>query len=149
MIWAMESQVKNLKETELFAGKLLKESITKERPIVFALYGQLGAGKTTFTKALARELKIEETVTSPTFLLMKTFNIPKEKEGLSQLIHIDAYRVDSAKEFLDLGLEKILTNKKNIVVIEWPEKLKEYLPQQTIHLHFEVVGENKRKIHII
>ena len=148
MIWTMESQTKTTKKTDILASKLLKESIAKDRPIVFALYGQLGAGKTTFTKALAKELRIKETVTSPTFLLMKTFNIPKEKEGLSKLIHIDAYRVDSAKEFLDLGLEEILTNKKNIVIIEWPEKLKEYLPQQTTHLHFEIVGENERKIHI-
>lgn len=142
----MEFEVKNLKETELLANKLLKEGFLKEKPIVFALYGQLGAGKTTFTKALAKELNIEEVVTSPTFLLMKTFKIPRENHNPSQFIHMDAYRIENPEEFLELGLKEILFNKENIVVIEWPEKIEEYLPRQTTHLYFEVTGENERKI---
>ena len=121
---------------------------SKARPIVLALHGELGAGKTTFVQALAKELGVEEEVRSPTFLLIRAFKLIKPKDGIEHLVHIDCYRITSAKELLDLGLKNILADPKNIVAVEWAERVAEYLPQNAIHLTFEITGEKERKIFI-
>jgi len=120
---------------------------SKARPIVLALHGELGAGKTTFVQALAKELGITNEVRSPTFLLIKVFKLPEPRDGIEHLVHVDCYRITSAKELLNLGLKNILADPKNLVAIEWAERVAEYLPSQTIHLTFEILGLKERKIY--
>ncbi len=141
--------MKSLKDTEKLARRLTKKVLQKGGPFVIALYGDLGAGKTTFARFLAKALGIKEKILSPTFVIIKTFSLPRGQRmvgDFSVLVHIDAYRLKSAKDLTALGLKDILKDKENILVIEWPEKIEKYLPSNTTRLYFEVVGEKKRKV---
>src|SRR3989344_4654116 len=116
-----------------------------ERAIILALIGELGAGKTTFVQALAKELGVEDTVQSPTHVLMKSYPISQGdtlKLGLSKvspykkLVHIDAYRLEKAEEFAALKPETFLNDPKNLVCIEWPERVEGKLPTPDVVLKF-------------
>jgi len=137
-------------ETIIFAKKLLREylGLNKNKNLVICLYGDLGGGKTTFAQGLARELKITETVNSPTFLIMKKYNSLKNNKKYT-LYHLDCYRVSDYQEILDLGWEEIIDGKNNIIVIEWPEKIKKILPEKRLDIKFEFVDENTRKISFV
>jgi len=109
---------------------------------IIGLSGELGGGKTTFVKGLAKGLGIKETVTSPTFALIKDYG---------KLIHIDLYRLLKKTEIGSLGLSDYLGQKDKICVIEWAEKIKDMLekmPAKVIWLEFEYIDENIRKIKI-
>jgi tRNA threonylcarbamoyladenosine biosynthesis protein TsaE len=116
---------------------------------VVGLFGNLGAGKTSFTQGIAKAFGIKDHITSPTFVLEKIYKL---KKGFSyeHLVHIDAYRLEGAKEMSAIGWDEIRKNRKNIVFIEWPENVKEALPEDMIKVYFEAgVGEQERKIKII
>ena len=140
MNYLSKSYFQTEKIGEDFAKEIIKE---KKEGIFIALKGDLGAGKTTFLKGFAKGLKIEETITSPTFIIFKSFKIPN-REGL--LFHFDCYRIEKEKEILNLGFEEIIKDKKNIVVVEWPEKIKKVIPKKHILIDFKLVSEDKRKI---
>lgn len=105
-----------------------------EGAVVLALSGDLGAGKTTFVQTLAAALGVEEVVTSPTFVVMKQY--PIEHEVFTELVHIDAYRIESVDEMRVLGFGTLCAKKRTIICIEWAERIKELLPLDTIHLTF-------------
>ncbi len=112
--------------------------------LVLALEGDLGSGKTTFVQGLAKGLQIKENITSPTFVILKKFQVPGSRFHF--FYHIDCYRLEKPKELLDLGVEKILLDSQNIVAIEWPEKIKKILPAGFIKIKFEFADNTKRKI---
>ncbi len=114
-------------------------------PSTLALSGDLGSGKTTFTKSLATQLGIIEPVTSPTFVIQKTYNI-KNHKTFNKLIHIDAYRLDKAKDTKVLNLEDTLNTKGNLIVIEWADNIKEALPKNTINIKFEYIDDSTRRV---
>ena len=126
---------KSLEETKRFAEELVKEN--KGR--VFALVGDLGAGKTTFSQFFLRALGVEkEHLTSPTFLIIKSSPVKSLRDhGASRVYHIDCYRLHNSKELLDLKFEEILNNPQNILLIEWADKIKELLPKETVWLYFK------------
>ncbi len=126
---------KSLHDTEVFAGELLKNIKTN----VIGLYGDLGSGKTALTKSIAKHLGVAEEVTSPTFVIAKFY---KGKDR--QLIHIDAYRLEHFSELEALGFKGWCADPKNLVVIEWPEKVKEILPDHT-RVECLFVDENTRE----
>ncbi|MBU1102297.1 tRNA (adenosine(37)-N6)-threonylcarbamoyltransferase complex ATPase subunit type 1 TsaE [Patescibacteria group bacterium] len=146
----MEFITKSAVDTQKLAGKLIKDLFGKRRgALVLALQGELGAGKTTFIQGLAKALKIKERVLSPTFVIMKRFEIRKLGNlEIENLYHIDCYRIEKPEDLLILGFEEIIKNSKNIVVIEWAEKIKSILPQSIIWIEFEHLGEDRRKIKI-
>lgn len=117
-----------------------------KRATVVALYGDLGSGKTTFTQFLAKHLGIKDEITSPTFVIMKKFTI--EGSGFSALCHIDAYRLDKAQELQKLGWSEILAEEKNLILLEWPERVAEIVPPDAEEIIFEFVDENTRRITI-
>lgn len=120
-----------------------------EHATVVGLSGDLGAGKTAFVKCVADILGIQETITSPTFILEKIYTISKNPifgERFSRFIHIDAYRLHSGNEMRALYWDTITSDPKNLIFIEWPEQVAEVMPQQTISLSFEYVDEHTRKI---
>jgi len=96
---------------------------------VLALYGELGAGKTFFTKHLCKFLGVTENVSSPSYVLMN------EYAGNYIIRHLDLYRLDAAEEVLELGLYDLFDDA--ITIIEWPEIADGMLPENTIHIHFE------------
>lgn len=116
---------------------------------VVCLYGDLGSGKTTFTQGLARALGVTKQVNSPTFLIMKSYEVPiKHEEARRDVYHIDLYRLGSEKEMEDIGLSEILSDPKNIVIIEWSEKLGSLQPKRRIDIHFAYVDEEVRRLNI-
>jgi tRNA threonylcarbamoyladenosine biosynthesis protein TsaE len=127
---------KNYKQTQKL-GEIFAQKFFKTKGGVIALSGNLGSGKTTFLQGFAKGLKIKENILSPTFVIMKRFG---------NFYHFDCYRINKPEEILELGFKKIISNPKNIVAIEWPEKIKDILPKNTIYINFKFVDENKRDI---
>lgn len=99
---------------------------------VVALSGELGAGKTTFTQEVAKVLGVEDHVVSPTFVIQKIYALKNQK--FEHLIHIDAYRLESAKELEHLGWHDIVANSSNLILIEWPERVAELIPAYAIRI---------------
>lgn len=123
------------------------------KAVIVALQGDLGAGKTTFTQVLARELGIHEAVQSPTYVLMKSYPIggglASSNHGFTKFIHIDAYRLEKPEEFAALKPETFLNDPENLVVIEWPERVVGVLPTPDILLNFKHTdSEEERHIEI-
>jgi tRNA threonylcarbamoyladenosine biosynthesis protein TsaE len=140
---------KNQRETILLGRKIAQKIIRenkRKKALVLALIGDLGGGKTTFLKGFARGLGIKEKILSPTFILIRKFDIKHRTSSFKHFYHIDCYRIEKPKEILDLGLREIINNPKNIVAIEWADKIQKILPKKTFFLEFEVLGRNKRKI---
>jgi len=166
---------KSPEETRNVAKKIVREWIesdtNKNLRLVICLSGNLGDGKTTFVKGLAEELGIKETITSPTFLIMKKyapsrrsslqrdyngtkterFTEPKATRccvafGSVNLYHFDCYRISNPKEILDLGWKEIISKKNSVIAIEWPEKIKQILPKKRVNIKFEFVDEKTRRI---
>lgn len=129
-------------------GRSLAKAIQKKGPqekaFILALIGDLGGGKTTFLQGFAKGLGVKDTILSPTFIIMKRFEIEDSK--FLNFYHIDCYRVEKEKEILDLGLKKIISNPKNIVAIEWADKIKKALPPKCLNIKFEFLGKKTRKI---
>lgn len=103
--------------------------------MVICLDGELGSGKTVFTKGIANALGIEESITSPTFTIIK------EYEGELPLYHMDVYKLDGNTD--GVGIEEYF-NKNGVVVIEWASTIKDILPEERLDIKFKVVDENKR-----
>ena len=103
--------------------------------MVICLNGELGSGKTVFTKGFANALGIDETVTSP------TFNIIKEYSGEMPLYHMDVYRLDGNTD--GVGIEEYFT-KGGVVIIEWADTIKDILPENRLDIKFKIAGENSR-----
>jgi len=99
--------------------------------IIF-LHGELGTGKTTLTKGIAKGLNIETDITSPTFTLMNIYDIPKNANGIKQLIHIDTYRMETAQDLIDIGVEDYLGAPDTVTIVEWPEKIESLLAGKKI-----------------
>jgi len=102
---------------------------------VVGLQGELGSGKTHFVKMLGKMMGIEEHITSPTFVIMKTYDI--DWRGFKKLIHIDAYRLESAQELLHLGWQDLIENPENLILIEWPEKVEGIMPKDSKTILFQ------------
>lgn len=128
-----EIKISSEKEAVEFGKGLGK---TLERGDVLALVGELGTGKTTLTKAIATGLDISETVTSPTFTIVKEYN-----SGRLPLFHFDVYRLENGGEFIEIGGEEYF-DAGGICVIEWADKIAEILPDDTKLILLEY-GENE------
>jgi tRNA threonylcarbamoyladenosine biosynthesis protein TsaE len=130
------------------ARKFLKRKKIK-KALVLGLKGDLGGGKTTFLQGFARGLGIKEKVLSPTFLIIKKYKLDNWTTGqLDNLYHFDCYRIQKPKDVLDLSFKKIISDSKNIIAIEWADKIKKIMPKDTIWLNFEFLDNKKRKIDI-
>jgi tRNA threonylcarbamoyladenosine biosynthesis protein TsaE len=112
---------------------------------ILLMYGDLGAGKTTLTKGIAKGLGVDNDITSPTFTLMNMY--PVDVGNLKQLVHIDTYRMEDAQELLDIGVQDYLGSPDTVTIIEWPEKIESLLTGKNIKkIHLEHLGEEKRNI---
>ena len=108
---------------------------------VLALHGDLGAGKTTFTQTVAKTLGVQETVTSPTFVIMKGYETTSER--FEQLVHIDAYRIEEEDEMRPLHFKELLGQPNTLICIEWAEKITNLLPDTTQHLTFSITDSGR------
>lgn len=147
MLSTNPSQTKRIGQK--LAREILKDSGSKS--LIIGLEGDLGGGKTTFLQGFARGLEIKRKVLSPTFVIIKKFNIPKDKKIKSRFLnfyHIDCYRLEKSKDILELDFESIISDPKNIIAIEWVDRIKEALPKEMIFIKFKFVDKNKREIKI-
>jgi tRNA threonylcarbamoyladenosine biosynthesis protein TsaE len=140
-------------------GQILAKEILKaktKRAFVLGLIGDLGGGKTTFLKGFAKGLKIKEKILSPSFVIIKKYELRSAKKrrkrssnlqtSYFRLFHIDCYRISKPKEILNLGFKEIILDPKNIVAIEWADRIKKILPRGTLILKFDFLNQKKRKI---
>ena len=128
----MDSVLRSSEEIEVEARNLANRLKPSEHAPVIALYGELGAGKTTFVQYLVKALGGSDRVVSPTFILLRVY--PLSHPHFSQVVHVDAYRLTDAEEARTLALHEYLQDPKNIVCIEWAEKVKEILPDDAIEI---------------
>ena len=137
---------RSLAETHLLAGKFARSEMEKGSGVkakVFGLYGDLGSGKTAFMQGAAKALGIQENVLSPTFVIQKSYSIPHSDR---RLVHIDAYRLEDAFELARLGFDEIIKDSRNLIFIEWAERVKSLLPNETKGIYFKFIDENTREI---
>ncbi|MFA6586012.1 MAG: tRNA (adenosine(37)-N6)-threonylcarbamoyltransferase complex ATPase subunit type 1 TsaE [Candidatus Paceibacterota bacterium] len=143
---------KNIKETEkiakIFLNKILKSKKSNDRALVVGLSGDLGAGKTAFTKSVAKHLGIKEKIFSPTYVIFKKYLLPLRRGSAQRakgsnfkfFFHMDAYRLENEKELLNLGWEEIINNKEHLIFIEWPENIAEAMP---LHSKYVYISDKK------
>ncbi len=135
-----ESETKQIAQT--FASELKAGDI-------IVLYGDMGAGKSTFTKGLAQGLGIEKDITSPTFPLMNVYDVNTPNSNIKIFIHIDTYRLKDADELKAIGVEEYLGAANTLTVIEWPEKIEGLLQEKNVKkIILEHVNQGERKITI-
>lgn len=142
----MERTIATLDELEVLATEFAHSlSPKKEGATLVTLSGELGAGKTAFTKTLARAFGAADEVTSPTFTLQREYAL-KEDCPFKRLVHIDAYRLNSGAELGPLRLPDTLSERETLVVLEWPEQVRDALPAADVALTLEALPDGSRKI---
>jgi tRNA threonylcarbamoyladenosine biosynthesis protein TsaE len=142
----MEKTVVTLEDTEQEAARFVRSLAPKEAgATLVTLAGDLGAGKTSYTKAVAKTLGIAENVTSPTFVLEKIYVLP-EGNIFKKLVHIDAYRLNEGSELSALGFADLLQDAGNLIMLEWPERVADILPTPAVALTLEIQEDGSRKI---
>lgn len=129
-------------ETFNFASNFAKNLEGGE---IICLTGNLGAGKTTFTKGIAHGLNLKKNVTSPTFVFMKVYDIKKDK--IKKLVHIDAYRVQSGNDIEAIGAPEYFTRPDTVTVIEWAENITGILPDKRQTIELKSLDQNTREIY--
>lgn len=111
---------------------------------LITLSGELGAGKTTFVKAVARALGVEKIVNSPTFVLEKIYMIPGHL--FKRLVHVDAYRLERGADLIPLGFEELMKDPDNLILLEWPENVADALPVPSVKISFVANPDGSRTI---
>ncbi len=129
---------KSVEDTEKFAEEFSKKLSGTE---IIALYGDLGAGKTSFTRGLAKGLEVEDSVTSPTFAIVNEYS------GIYPLYHFDMYRIENWNDLESIGFFDYINN--GIIIIEWSENIEGALPSEIIKIFIDKTeNENERIIKI-
>lgn len=124
--------VASLKETEELGNKLGK---LLDKGALVVLSGDLGAGKTTFTKSIGKALGVKKVINSPTFTILKSY------KGRIPFHHIDAYRLEGVQQ--DLGFEELFDG-EGVCVVEWPAFIEEFLPKERLEVEISRIDEEKR-----
>lgn len=140
----MEYVSKSIADTASLARTLLANLVPGRRATVLALYGDLGSGKTTFVQELGKLLGIAQTIQSPTFVIMRRYAIHDPR--FKNLVHVDAYRLESPDELSKLGWNELLANPESLIAIEWAERVEPLLPEGTRRIRFTFVDEATRVI---
>ncbi|OHA17999.1 MAG: tRNA (adenosine(37)-N6)-threonylcarbamoyltransferase complex ATPase subunit type 1 TsaE [Candidatus Taylorbacteria bacterium RIFCSPHIGHO2_01_FULL_46_22b] len=116
---------------------------SRKGAIVLALYGDLGSGKTTLVQEIGKLLGVIETMQSPTFVIMKLYDI--SYKPFAKLIHIDAYRLEHADELVHLGWNELIADPKNLIALEWADRVKDLLPAGAIKICCKFVDDSTRE----
>jgi tRNA threonylcarbamoyladenosine biosynthesis protein TsaE len=142
----VETISKSPEETKKIGQELGKQisQVLKNKPsdnFVIGLCGDLGGGKTTFIKGIAKGLGIKKIITSPTFVLLKEY-----KTSVLRLYHFDFYRLKNIKDALNIGTSEYLKKPGDVALIEWAEKIMDILPKEKLIIEFDFVTQNQRKL---
>jgi len=140
----------NYKQTQKLGENIAKEILlsrtSQKTAVVLGLSGNLGGGKTTFLQGFAKGLGVKKKILSPTFVIQKRFEIKDSR--FKNFYHFDCYRLKDEKDILELEFEEIISDPKNIVAIEWPEKIRKILPKNTSIIKFTFREKNVREINL-
>jgi len=128
-----------------FVSKLSAREPVSHATVV-CMFGDLGSGKTTFVKGVAEALRVRESVTSPTFVLEKIYAL--DHPQFKNLIHIDAYRLEKGEEIVRLGWNEIIKDPHNLILVEWPQNIKDVLPTDYVSIECTFVDPTTRGIDI-
>ncbi|MBI2482475.1 MAG: tRNA (adenosine(37)-N6)-threonylcarbamoyltransferase complex ATPase subunit type 1 TsaE [Candidatus Vogelbacteria bacterium] len=132
-------------DTSALAGQIITLLKPNEvKATVLFLTGDLGTGKTTFTQSLAKELGIDLPVTSPTFVIQKTYETGHT--DWQKLMHIDCYRLEGGADLAKLGFSEWLASPETLMVLEWPERVTDILPPPDLELRFKFIDNQTREI---
>ena len=134
----MELLLNNLSEIDILANRFVENMNHRK---VFAFYGEMGAGKTTFIKAICGALGVTETITSPTFAIVNEY----EKEEGEPIFHFDFYRIKDIDEAYDFGYEDYFYS-GNICFIEWPQLVEPLLPENVVKVQIVIEDNEQRTI---
>lgn len=134
------------KTTETTKELACRIALDLKENTVLALHGDLGSGKTTFTRYLVDALGINARVQSPTFILHRQYSSEDKTKLINTVHHLDLYRLTQPSELEELDFVELFNNPNSIVIIEWPDIAHNVLPQNTMHIYFEYINENTRKI---
>ena len=145
----MKKIIKDIKELGNFAEEFLQH-LEKRGASIIILSGDLGSGKTAFVQQIGKVLGIKKKITSPTFIILKKYKIPKNQKW-QNLIHVDVYRLTDKKNLKNIGLIEELNTlagePKNLILIEWGEIIETSLPKKNIQkIHFEYLNEKEREV---
>jgi tRNA threonylcarbamoyladenosine biosynthesis protein TsaE len=138
-----------LSERELIEGVLRKIKPHFGAGFVCALEGDLGAGKTTIVRGIAKKLGVKEKVASPTFNLRKIYPLPRDIKGAEALQHIDLYRFSSPTGFDRSEVDEWLEEKRAITFIEWPANMPQALNRADLLIRITPISETSRSVQII
>jgi len=145
----VKNTTKNHLETRILGKELAEGLSSKEEgvgAVIIGLEGDLGAGKTTFLQGFAEGLGVKDKILSPTFVIMNRF--PLKKGPFKDFYHLDCYRIEREEDMAILEFKDIISGEGNIVCIEWPEKVKGYLPKGMIKVRFKILEGDNREINI-
>lgn len=144
----MEIISKSLAENAVIAEKVLSKLKQKHTSIsgalVVGLSGDLGSGKTTFSQSVAHLLGVKDIVTSPTFIIEKLYTC--SDQVFHRFVHIDAYRLEKGDELIMIGFKELCKEKGTLIFIEWPERVKDALSENTLMLKFKFIDQTTRSI---
>ena len=127
----------NLEDTIEFAYNLAKNS---KAGSIYCLEGDLGVGKTIIAKGMGRFFNLKENITSPTFTILKTYNL--DNKSIKRFYHFDLYRINNIDELINIGFEECINDKDAIILIEWPEIAYELLPKSIIRINISKSNNN-------
>lgn len=141
----MTRTIASIPEMKSFAREFLSTLTPRQgRATVVGLSGDLGSGKTAFVKCLADVLGVTEEVLSPTFVIAKFYDLKSQQ--WERLVHVDAYRIEDPSEIAVVGWERLCADPGVLLLVEWPEQLKERFPKDANRLHFLFVDETTRTV---
>ena len=132
-------EIRNLEHIRQAANEFIRQIDDRT---VFAFYGKMGAGKTTFIKALCEELGVEDVINSPTFAIINEYRSVTTNE---LIYHFDFYRINKISEAQDISVEDYFYSGA-LCFIEWPEKIESLLPDDTVHIAIEEMEDGNREV---
>lgn len=128
-------------DTENFGAEIARQC---PRGSVILLDGDLGAGKTVFSRGFARALGIDEPVSSPTYTIVQEYELPEK----GRLYHLDLYRISGVEAALAFGVDEFLNDPSSYALVEWPERIEGILPEDAIRITLKHIGEGRREISV-
>ena len=128
-------------ETEAIGAEIARMC---PRGSVILLDGDLGAGKTVFTRGFARALGIDEPVSSPTYTIVQEYDLPER----GRLYHLDLYRISGVQAALAFGVDEFLNDPSSYALVEWPERISGIIPGNAIKIRLKHTGESQREISV-
>ena len=142
----MEIRIESLQQINDAARQFINEVISQTSANVYAFYGKMGSGKTTFIKALCEELGVEDVITSPTFAIVNEYSVssPLFPSAPNTIFHFDFYRIHRIEEVYDMGYEDYFYAPGALCFIEWPELIEDLLPDDTVRIDITEQGDGSR-----